>query len=165
MVKFAKGALLAGVVSLALSSVATAQLPPDINAAEFKCQQGNNKAGGKFVGALGKCATKCQQGFFKGDVTNYPGGTADCYAPYGGQTARCVTGDGDPLLIPKSAEGKFGASIRKACDPTFKVGSTADCPECYDAQGGGLGCGAAGYVTTHVQDIGNQVASFGPGVF
>ena len=156
MVKFVKGALLAGVASLAMAGIAMAQISPDINAAEFKCQQNNDKAGGKFVGALSKCATKCQQGFHKSTPTNP---VEDCYAPYGGATATCVE---DPVLH-KGANDKFGVSIKKACDPAFKVGT--DCPECYDAQGGGNGCGDSGYVAAHVQDIGNQVASFGPGVF
>jgi hypothetical protein len=158
MVKFAKGALLAGVVSLALSSVATAQLPPDVNPVEFKCQQSANKFGAKYVGSLTKCATKCQQGFFKGDNVNYPGGSQDCYdAPYGGATATCVD---TPL---KGANQKFTAALQKACDPAIKP--TNDCPECYSAQGGGNGCGLSGYAGTRQQDIENQVDTFGPGVF
>jgi hypothetical protein len=159
MVKFVKGALLVGVASLAMTGVAMAQLSPDISAGEFKCQQSNNKAGGKFVAGLSKCATKCQQGFFKGDVVNYPGGTGDCYAPYGGLAATCVD---DPILL-KGANNKFGAAIKKKCDTA--TNATNECPTCYDEQGGNAGCGDAGYVAAHVQDIGNQVASFGPGVF
>jgi hypothetical protein len=159
MVKFVKGALLVGVASLAMTGVATAQLSPDITAGEFKCQQSNNKAGGKFVASLGKCATKCQQGFFKGDVVNYPGGTSDCYAPYGGLTSTCVD---DPILL-KGANNKFSAAIKKKCDTA--VSATNECPSCYNTQGGLNGCGDSGYAGAHVQDIGNQVASFGPGVF
>jgi hypothetical protein len=166
MDKFAKGALLGGLIAVAFGGVATAQLNPNLTAAELKCEAATSKSGGKYVGALSKCATKCQQGFFKGDLVNYPGGASDCYdPPYGGATARCANGDGDPLLIPKSADAKFRTAMRKACDPAFKVGSTADCPECYDAAGGNAGCGDAGYAGAHQQDIGNQVASFGPGVF
>jgi hypothetical protein len=160
MAKFAKGALLGAVIAVAFGGVANAQLDPNLTAAELKCEAAVSKSGGKYVGSVSKCATKCQQGFFKGDLVNYPGGASDCYdPPYGGATATCV---GDSL---KGADVKFRLAIRKACDTALPGKATNDCPECYDAAGGGNGCGDAGYAGAHQQDIGNQVASFGPGVF
>jgi hypothetical protein len=158
MIKFVKGVLLAGLVGALLPGPATAQLNPGLTPAEFKCEQGVSKSGGKYVQAVTKCATKCQQGFYKNDLVNFPGGVADCYAPYGGAALACVTTT--PL---KSADAKFAAAIKKACDPAVKV--TNECPDCYDAAAGNNGCGDSGYAGAHVQDIGNQVAAFGPGVF
>ena len=74
MVKFAQRALLAGVVSLALSSVATAQLPPDISLPSSSVSRAPNGAGRQVSSAsLGKCATKCQRDFFKGRRHELPG--------------------------------------------------------------------------------------------
>ena len=142
MVKFMKGALLAGVATFALGSVASAQLTD----AEFKCQTSVSKAGGKFVGSKAKCAGKCITNAGKA-IEPY----ADCFAPYGGATLTCIA---DPL---KGAEAKFAAAIRKACDPTFKVGT--DCPECYS------GGDCTQESIDRVQNIEGQVDSFGPGVF
>jgi hypothetical protein len=141
MVKFMKGALLAGVATFALGSVATAQLTD----AEFKCQTSVSKAGSKFVGSKSKCAGKCIANAIKGLNP-----ASDCYAPYAGTTLACIA---DPL---KGAEAKFSAAIRKACDPTFKVGT--DCPECYSA--GDCTQEAA----DRVQNIEGQIDSFVPGV-
>jgi hypothetical protein len=142
MVKFMKGALLAGVATFALGSVASAQLTD----AEFKCQTSVSKAGSKFVGSKSKCAGKCIANANKGLNP-----VSDCYAPYGGTTLACIA---DPL---KGAEIKFENAIRKACDPSFKVGT--DCPECYS--GGDCTQESA----DRVQNIEGQVDSFGPGVF
>jgi hypothetical protein len=147
MVKFMKGALLAGVVSLALGGIASAQLTD----AEFKCQASVSKAGAKFVGSKSKCAAKC--------ITN--AGKAlnpytDCFAPYGGATAQCID---DTTLDLKGAEDKFRDAIRKACDPSFKLGT--DCPECYS----GGDCSTSGEATNRVANIEGQVDSFGPGVY
>jgi hypothetical protein len=145
MVKFMKGALLAGVATFALSSVASAQAVTD---AEFKCQTSVSKAGSKFVGSKSKCASKCISNASKG-VNPY----SDCYAPYAGSTLLCIT---NPPLR-KGAEEKFEDAIRKACDPSFKAGT--DCPECYS--GGDCTTEAA----DRVQNVEGQVDSFGPGVF
>ena len=147
MVKFAKGALLAGVVSVALVGVASAQLSD----AEFKCQASTSKAGAKFVGAKAKCAAKCIANAGK-NLNPY----SDCFAPYGGATAQCID---DTTLDLKGAEDKFRDAIRKACDPGFKAGT--DCPECYS----GGDCSTSGEATNRVQNIEGQVDSFGPGVY
>ena len=144
MVKFMKGALLAGVATFALSTVASAQ--GVLTDAEFKCQTSVSKAGSKFVGSKSKCAGKCIANAQK-SLNPY----ADCYAPYGGTTATCIA---DPL---KGAEAKFEGAIRKACDPSFKPGT--DCPECYS--GGDCTTEAA----DRVQNVEGQVDDFGPGVF
>ena len=127
MVKFMKGALWVGVASLALGSIASAQ-PADPTDAEFKCMTGVSKAGAKFTGAKAKCAAKCQAGAAKVPPVNP---ISDCYAPYtvGSATEKCIVTD--PLKPGKSAEEKYVAAIRKACDPSFKVGT--DCPECFAA--------------------------------
>ena len=144
MVKFVKGALLTVTVSLALGGIATAA--GTLTDAEFKCQTAVSKAGSKFVGSKTKCASKCIANANKGVEP-----IADCYAPYAGPTLTCIA---DPL---KGAEAKFTAAIRKACDPTFKVGT--DCPECY----------SNGDCTQESldrpQSIEGQVDSFGPFVF
>jgi len=146
MVKFAKGALLAAAVSMALGGIASAQ----VNDAEFKCQQKVSKAGSKFVGKKAKCASKCISASRKDSVATP---ISDCFAPYGGATASCVT---DPI---KGAEGKFAQAILKACDSNTTP--TADCPECYT----GGDCSLSGEAGDRVQNIEGQVDSFGPGVF
>ena len=147
MVKFAKGALLAGVVAVALGGIAYAS--GTLTDAEFKCQTSVSKAGSKFVGAKAKCAAKC--------ITNAGKSLepfSDCFGPsYGGPTATCIF---DPL---KGAEAKFAAAIKKACDPATKPG--ADCPECYS----GGDCSSSGEATNRVSNIEGQVDSFGPGVY
>jgi hypothetical protein len=153
MVKFVSGALMAGFVSLALVGTAAAQpAEPDVNAAEFKCMASQSKAAGKFVGAKAKCVSKCLQNFWKG-----AGVEADCLPPYGGTTFECIVTN--PLKPGKSAEEKYAAAIKKACDPATKPGT--DCPECFDANSD---CGDSGYATNQVQNIENQVDSFVPGV-
>jgi hypothetical protein len=119
--------------------------------AEFKCEQANDKAGAKFVSAKSKCVSKCLTNFWKGTVPE-----SDCLPPYGGSTlSACIT---DTVLGLKGAEDKFRASIRKACDPTAKPGSTADCPECYDSGD------CTTYAGDQVANIEGQVDSFVPGV-
>jgi hypothetical protein len=154
MVKFMKGALLAGVASFALASVAAAAPLTD---AEFKCQQGVSKSGAKFVAAKAKCASKCISTFRK----NVPGDgyddINDCYAPYGGNTLKCIVTD--PLKPGKSAEEKFAAAIKKACDAVTKPG--AECPACYS----GGDCSDTGEANDRVQNVEGQVDFFGPAVF
>jgi hypothetical protein len=149
MVKFMKGALLAGVVSFALAGIASAQL---LNDAEFKCQAKVSKAGSKFVSSKAKCASKCIAGANKVPPVNP---YADCFAPYAGATKTCIT---EPTFR-KGAEEKFEDAIRKSCDPGFKVGT--DCPECYSAGD----CSLSGEATNRQQNVEGQVDSFGPGVY
>jgi hypothetical protein len=148
MVKFVKGALLAGVATFALTSIASAQ--GVLTDAEFKCQGKVSKAGSKFVGSKAKCAIKCIQGAQKVPPLNP---YSDCFAPYGGTTLACIA---DAL---KGAEAKFALAIRKSCDPTLKP--ALDCPECYS----GGDCSDSGEAGNRVQNIEGQVDSFGPGVF
>ena len=144
-------ALVAGIAGLAFSNAALA-----ISDAEFKCQQNNDKAGGKYTAAVSKCASKCMDAFWKAK----PGAVAsDCYSPFGGATATCID---DPVLL-KGANNKLILAIKKKCDPATKP--TNECPSCYDAQGGGNGCDEDGYAGAHQQDLANQIAAFGPGVF
>jgi hypothetical protein len=143
MVKFVKGALLAGVVSLALTGIASAQALTD---AEFKCQGKVSKAGSKFVGSKAKCAIKCH-----GNAAKSLNPSSDCYAPYAGTTLACVA---DPL---KGAEAKFALAIKKACDPA--TASSADCPECYS------GGDCVQESLDRVQNVESQVDDFGPLVF
>jgi hypothetical protein len=149
MVKFMKGALLAGVASFALASVAAAA--PVLTDAEFKCQTSVSKAGSKFVGSKAKCASKCIANARKVPPVNP---VADCYAPYGGATEDCIVAGPIP---GKSAEEKFNAAILKICDPLTKI--TNDCPECYS---GGDCVSEAG---DRVQNVEGNVDNFGPGVF
>jgi hypothetical protein len=149
MVKFTKGALLAGVVAVAFGGIASAS--GTLTDAEFKCQASVSKAGAKFVGAKSKCASKCLANADK-SLNPY----TDCYSPYGGATAQCID---DTTLDLKGAEDKFRDAIRKACDPGFKAGT--DCPECYSAGD----CSTSGEATNRVSNIEGQVDSFGPGVY
>jgi len=156
MVKFVKGALLATVAGLVLTGPAIASHDPDINAAEFKCQQSVNKAGGKFVGSKSKCISKCATNAWKVPPVNP---FSDCFPPYGGATLCCIEDSTLPCLgLGKGAENKFSASIKKACDPVTKPGT--DCPECYN----GGDCSSSGYATDQVTNIENQVDSFVPAV-
>jgi hypothetical protein len=149
MTKLVRRALLAGFITFAYAGLAGAQAFP-VTDAEFKCQQSVNKAGSKFVAAKAKCVSKCLTNAWKG-VATFP----ECFPPYGGPTAECVN---DTVLDTKGAEDKFRIAIRKACDPTFKVGT--DCPECYS----GGDCSESGEATDRVQNIEGQVDSFVPGV-
>jgi hypothetical protein len=148
MVKFVKGALLTATVSLALGGIASAS--GSLTPAEFKCQKSVSKAGSKFVGSKSKCASKCITNAGK-SLNPY----SDCFAPYGGATALCI----NDVSLHKGAEPKFSDAIRKACDSTFKIGSTADCPECYS------GGDCTQEAIDRVANIEGQVDSFGPGVF
>jgi hypothetical protein len=138
--------LLAGAGLVLLAPLAFAQATD----AEFKCEASVDKAGAKFVAAKSKCVSKCAVNAWKAIGT-----FSDCFPPYGGSTASCIK---DNVLGLKGAEDKFTASIRKACDPTFKAGT--DCPECY----AGGDCSLSGYATNQVQNIEGQVDSFVPGV-
>jgi len=155
MVKFMKGALLVGVASLALGSVAMAQDSDGLKPEEFKCMTGLSKAGAKFTGAKAKCAMKCQQSASKVPPAE---DRADCYSPYGGATADCIVHNN--LKPGKSAEELYVAAIRKACDPTVKVGSKANCPECFGTNGD---CNT--FATDRMNTNEGQVDDFGPGVF
>ena len=150
MIKFATGALLAGVAAFALGDTAFAA--GVITDAEFKCQASVSKAGSKFVGSKAKCAAKCITNAGKA-LNPY----SDCFVPYGGATLTCI--DDSAGLNLKGAEQKFRDAIRKACDPSFKVGT--DCPECYS----GGDCSVSGEATNRVSNIEGQVDSFGPGVY
>lgn len=149
-------ALLATGLALGLPGTGWATHDPDITDAEFKCQQAQSKAAGKFVGAKAKCVSKCLANFWKDPMLTPE---SDCLPPYGGATAQCVN---DTVLFKKGAENKYAASIKKACDPITKPGT--ECPSCFDALGGTAGCGDAGYAGFQVQNIENQVDSFVPGV-
>ncbi len=136
--------MLAGAATVLLASMAFAQATDG----QFKCEQAVDKAGAKFVGAKSKCIQKCLAGAWKG-LTPF----TDCNPPgYGGTTQFCIQ---DSL---KGAEGKFSNAIRKACDPTFKVGT--ECPTCYDSGD----CSPGGFANDQVQNIEGQVDSFVPGV-
>lgn len=132
-----------GIVAL-LAGSASAQ----VTSAEFKCMANASKAGAKFITAKAKCVQKCVNNLWKG-----AGSPSDCFAPYGGATTACIA---DPS---KGAEAKFSAAIRKACDPTVKIG--ADCPECYS----GGDCGPSGEAGDRVANLEGQIDSFFPGLF
>ena len=146
MRNFRQATMLAGAAMLLLAPLAFAQATD----AEFKCEAASDKAGAKFVGAKSKCIQKCLANAWKG-----LGPFSDCYPPYGGSTAQCID---DTVLDLKGAEDKYRDSIRKACDPGFKVGT--DCPECYNSGD----CSTSGYATDQVANIEGQVDSFVPGV-
>lgn len=152
MIDRANRTLIGAAIGLALARVATAQLDPNLTPPEFKCQASVDKAGGKYMKALAKCEISCIHGFYRGGTPS-----SDCFPPYGGATAICVT---DAL---KGADAKFRAAIAKGCDSVANPG--ANCPECYDAGGGFGGCGAAGYATAHQQDFGTQFASIASATF
>jgi hypothetical protein len=130
---------------IASPSGVVAMHDPDVTTAEFKCQLAGGKAAPKYQRTVLKCATKCFLGFFN-DVNP----VSDCYPPYGGATAAC-TGIGG------TAGAKLRQSIEKACDPA--TNPNADCPECYDAAGGNLGCGEPGYASDEEQAMATQVAT------
>jgi hypothetical protein len=147
MRNFRQATMLAGAAMLLLAPMAFAQATD----AEFKCEASASKAAAKFVGSKSKCIQKCSANAWKNIGT-----FSDCFPPYGGTTLTCI--DDSAGLNLKGAEQKFRDAIRKACDPTFKVGT--DCPECY-ASGD---CSTSGYATNQVQNIEGQVDSFVPGV-
>jgi hypothetical protein len=86
--------------------------PAGVTKDEVKCESGTGKALSKFIGAKGKCVQKCL-----GTARKTSGPYTDCFPPFGGATATCLT---DPV---KGAEAKATAAIVKAC--------AKDCPECY----------------------------------
>ena len=139
--------MLAGAATLLLVPLAFAQLATD---AQFKCEQNVDKAGAKFVAAKSKCISKCAVNAWKAIGT-----FADCFPPYGGNTALCIK---DTVNGLKGAEDKFTASIRKNCDNTFKAGT--ECPTCYNSGD----CSTSGYATDQVANLEGQVDSFVPGV-
>ena len=121
MVKVLGLALLAGAL---VASTAGAALDPDVSAAEFKCQNGQAKAGTKFTGCKSKCVSKCIGGARKVPPLNPE---SDCHPPFGGATLTCIT---DSI---KGCEAKGIAAIDKACVEN----GTDNCPECYASRGGG----------------------------
>lgn len=134
--------------TLALTSLAAAQVPapPDVNDAEFKCMYSSAKAEAKFVPAKAKCVSKCFANFWKGLTP-----VADCTAPYGGSTARCI----DDATFLRGADNRFEAAMKKSC----VLASWADCPECYS----GGDCTAMS--VDRVESRGNVVDAFIPGIF
>jgi hypothetical protein len=144
-----RASLLASAVALLAAPVAFAQTP--VSDAEFKCQAATSKGGVKFVGAKSKCVQKCLASFWKGTITN----DSDCLPPYGGATYACIVTD--PAKPGKSAEEKFEAAIRKACD--VAANSKLDCPECSPYNGD---CDV--FAPSQVGTIEGQVDSFVPGV-
>ena len=99
---------------------ALAQPGVDPTKDEVKCQSSTGKALSKFVGSVNKCVGKCLKAGRK-TMGPWPG---DCFAPFGGTTATCIS---DPT---KCATQKAMASVAKACvDQTGKD----KCPECYGA--------------------------------
>jgi len=150
MRNYGRALMLASAATLLAAPLVFAQTSSD---AVFKCEANVDKAGAKFVAAKSKCVQKCLANAWKG-----LGPFGDCYPPYSGSTLNaCIT---DTVLGLKGAEDKFTASIRKNCDSTLKVGSTAECPACYDSGD----CSLSGYATDQVQNIEGQVDSFVPGV-
>ena len=143
MVKFMKGALLVGAASLALASVASAQL---LTKEELKCQTSVSKGGAKFTGSKTKCAIKCQQ-----NAAKAVNPITDCYPPYAGATAACVS---TPL---KGAEEKYVAAIVKACPEI-------NCPECFSGAPNNSG-DCATFATDRMNSNETQIDGFGPGVF
>jgi hypothetical protein len=81
----------------------------------LKCETSTGGALSKFTGSKSKCTSKC---FATARKTNGP--FTDCFAPYGGATATCIT---DPV---KGAETKAAASIKKACSTKPDA-----CPACF----------------------------------
>jgi hypothetical protein len=139
--------MLAGATTLLLVPLAFAQPATD---AQFKCEQNVDKAGAKFVAAKSKCISKCAVNAWKAIGT-----FADCFPPYGGNTALCIK---DTVNGLKGAEDKFAASILKSCDPVTKPGT--ECPTCYNSGD----CSLTGYATDQVQNIESQVDTFVPAV-
>src|SRR5690348_683008 len=97
-----RAAAIAAGICLAASSV-LAQ-PAGVTKDEVKCESGTGKALSKFVGAKGKCATKCFQ-----TARKTSGPYTGCFAPYSDPTTNtCIM---DPV---KGAEQKARNSIVKA---------------------------------------------------
>jgi hypothetical protein len=150
MVKFVKGALLTGVVGLALTGVASATP----SATDFKCEASVSKAGGKFVGSKTKCAIKCYGNAWKVPPLEP---FTDCMPPYAGGAALCVIDD--PTKPGKSAEEAFVTGMRKSCDTAVNPKNT--CPSCYNNGD----CSVSGYPNDHEQFTEGQIDTFGPLVF
>jgi hypothetical protein len=130
-----------GIAVVLVEAAAAQQYAPK---AEFKCMQSVAKAGAKFIGSKTKCVGKCFTSVWKGLLP-----ASECDVPYGAFAAGCIA----------SAEGKFGAAIRKACDPT--INSSAACPQCYS----GGDCGLSGEAGTRVASFENQMDSLFPDLF
>ncbi len=136
--------------ALAVLLAAPAAAQPALTPSEFKCMGKASKAGAKFALAKTKCVTKCVANVWKGLIFS----ASDCFAPYDDPFVHaCIL---DPT---RGAEAKFGATIRQACDPTYKPGT--DCPECFS---GGV-CDLGGEATNRVADLEGQLDSFFPGLF
>jgi hypothetical protein len=144
MVKFMKGAVLVGAVSLVLGGIANATLDP----AEFKIETKASKDGSKYIKTFATCGIKCYQGGWAATPKNP---FSDCSNPYGGATLVCMT---DPI---KGASPKYSNDIAKfgALAPSYA------CPSCYD----GGDCSLSGYATTRQQQLQTNVELFNPLVF
>jgi hypothetical protein len=104
---------------LAMVAVATIGLVPRSAPAQsvpttgqYLCGSNTAKTFGRFIARKSKCVQRC--------VTHARTSSqlyGDCFAPFGGSTATCIT---DPAT---GAEARARASIVKRC--------AADCPDCY----------------------------------
>ncbi len=134
-----------------MAGSALAQFPPitEPTKDEAKCQTSTGKALSKLVSSRTKCVQKCLKEGRK--VVPGPGPYTDCFAPYGGATATCIT---DATTL-KGADDKARASIVKAC---MDQPGKDKCPECY---GAGLCNSGNPLVTT----TGNTLNAFGLNVY
>ena len=130
-------------VSLGFAAVPVhAQLSKDV----LKCEDGTNKALGKFVGAKAKCAAKCIT-----TARKTMGPYGGCFAPYSDPTTNaCITGS------LKGAEAKGGAAISKVC------AAAASCPNCYTPT---TKCSDASGANPFIQSSETNVDAFGPLVY
>jgi hypothetical protein len=135
--------------ALVASGPASAQsYDPDIDPLELKCVQATSKTLAKFTGAKTKCVLQCMSGARKGLNP-----VADCYAPYSGGAADCIT---DPTV---GAETKSIAAIQRKCDEVPYPGR--GCPECYD----GGDCSASGYAGQSTASIESQIDGFATSIW
>jgi hypothetical protein len=130
-------------VSLGLAAVPVhAVISKDIQ----KCEDGTNKALGKFVGAKAKCVSKCLT-----TARKTMGPYGGCFGPAftDPPTNACITGS------LKGAEAKGGAAIAKVC------AAAASCPTCYTSQE----CTDASGANPFIQTSETNVDGFGPLVY
>jgi hypothetical protein len=131
-------------VSLGLAAVPVhAQVSKDVS----KCQDGTNKALGKFTGAKAKCVSKCLVTQRKAASPNFP----SCFPPFADPTENaCILG------TLKGAEAKGGAAIAKVC------AAAASCPLCYTPS---TKCTDASGGNPWIQTNETNIDAFGPIVY
>src|SRR5262245_60276009 len=114
MIAFVRAGVLTMAAIAAVHVVPTTSFA-QFTAGEYRCGSGTAKAFAKFIQGKSRCVQRC---VFQARRSSQLYG--DCFAPFGGSTAACVT---DPV---RGVEAKTRNAIVRAC--------TDGCPFCYGPQ-------------------------------